>query len=57
MNIAAINAYLAALADSLSKRPTLVNVVRIVHQSYENVQAYFKGADCDSNPQAGPILT
>lgn len=57
VNIASINAYLASLNDNLNKKPTLVNVIRIVHQSYENVQAYFKGVDCDNNPQAGPILT
>jgi hypothetical protein len=41
----------------MSKRPTLLNSVRVVHQSYENPQPLFKGFDCDNNPQAGPILS
>lgn len=56
-SIAAINAYLLAYHQALAKRPALVNVIRVVHQSYENFQAYFKATDCDSNPQAGPILS
>lgn len=56
-SIAAINAYLQSYLQALKKRPTLANAIRIVHQSYENVQSYFKGTDCDNNPQAGPILT
>lgn len=56
-SIAAINAYLQSYQQTLKKRPALANAIRIVHQSYENVQSYFKGTDCDNNPQAGPILT
>ena len=52
-----INAYLQAYLQTIQKRPALVNTIRVVHQSYENVQGYFKGTDCDSNQQAGPILT
>lgn len=56
-SIASINAYLIAYQETLKKRPTLMNVIRVVHQSYENFQSYFKGTDCDNNPQAGPILS
>ena len=48
-----INAYLQAYLQAIQTRPALVNTVRVVHQSYENVQPYFKGTDCDSNQQAG----
>lgn len=33
-----------------------MNINRVVYQSYENTQPYFKGIDCDNSPQAGPIL-
>jgi hypothetical protein len=55
-NIAYINNYLLSLQAAILKRPTLINVIRIVYQSYENAQQLFKGLDCDNNAQAGPIL-
>jgi hypothetical protein len=56
-SMAALNAYLAALQETHKRRPALANVIRVVHQSYENSQAFFKGTDCDNNAQAGPILS
>lgn len=55
-NISYINLYLLSLQDALAKRPNLVKVIRIVYQSYENVQQLLKGVDCDNNVQPGPIL-
>jgi hypothetical protein len=57
ISISSINAYLISFQENLNKRPTLVNIIRIVHQSYENLQPFFKGVDCDNIPQSGPILT
>ena len=51
-----INRYLSHLNESCIARPTLINKITIVHQSYENTKSYFKGITCDNNPQPGPIL-
>ena len=51
-----INRYLLAFQGALDKQPTLMNINRVVYQSYENTQPDFKGIDCDNSPQAGPIL-
>jgi hypothetical protein len=56
-NIAHINAYLTHLQGLLGKRAGLMNMVRVVYQSYENSQGYLRGSDCDTNPQPGPILS
>lgn len=55
-SIVYINRYLSHFKEELADRPTLVNKIAIVHQSYENTKSFFKGVSCDNNPQPGPIL-
>ena len=55
-NIAGINRYLCDFKSTMKERPTLINNVTIVHQSYENTRSVIKGVTSDNNPQPGPML-
>lgn len=55
-HIVHINRYMQSLHESLEKRPGLMNMIRVVHQSYENTRPLFNKVTCDNSPQPGPIL-
>lgn len=52
-----INRYLRQFEKTLEKRGGLMNMVRVVHQSYENTRPLLSNVTCDNNPQPGPILS
>ena len=54
--ISSINQYLQHFKSLSQQRVAFFNMIRIVHQSYENTQRLFQGVTCDNNPQPGPIL-
>ena len=55
-HIAHINRYLKQFEKTLGEKVGLMNVVRVVHQSYENTRPLLVKVTCDNNPQPGPIL-
>lgn len=51
-----INNYLQSFYDLTLKEPNVHSQIRIVYQSYESSDQFFRTWECDYLPQAGPNL-